>query len=114
MEYAQQYTGARLVLHRIGLRLSRLKRFIPRLVWPGDEVDVVITFTENKLQQDANPLRQLWQGALPQIEMQLAEIGVEFDKGLGPDGRDWEWDWSLRGPVRVKFRSRAKRPHLRQ
>jgi hypothetical protein len=41
-----------------------------------------------------------------QVEKLLREMGIEFDCGgsYANDGslvRDWEWDWSLRGPVKV-------------
>lgn len=42
-------------------------------------------------------------GHLAEIERALAEIGIEFDKGVGLGGRDWEWDWSLRGPIEIRF-----------
>ena len=38
---------------------------------------------------------------LHQIEKLLLEIGVHFDRSVGPEGRDWEFDWSLKGPVKV-------------
>lgn len=112
--------------HRLRFHIwwtSFRRRYIPRLVWYGDEIDVCITFTENKLVPieldphkpiDMNQIvAPLFRGTLAQVEHQLKDIGIEFDKGLGPDGRDWEWDWSLRGPVHVKFRGRAQNPEQR-
>lgn len=97
----------RLLLVRV-----RLKRLIPRLVWYGDEVDVVVSFTEDRINQN-DPLGSLWRGRLPEIERALSEIGVRFDTGLGLNGRDWEWDYSLRGPISVKFKRRAAQPGRR-
>ena len=90
----------------------RLRRWLPSLVWIGDEIDVCVTFPENRLQQPAtadHAAEQLLSGALPEIETRFGALGIEFDTGLGPDGRDWEWDWSLHGPISVKFRGRANR-----
>jgi hypothetical protein len=36
-----------------------------------------------------------------EIEKKFHEIGISFDTGGGCGGRDWEWDWSLKGPVKV-------------
>jgi hypothetical protein len=44
-------------------------------------------------------------GHLFKAEAELAKAGITFDTGyaFGPRERDWEWDWSLRGPVEVNF-----------
>lgn len=46
---------------------------------------------------------------LYQASSLLSEIGIGFDTGgtVGDDERryDWEWDWSLTGPVKVVFRN---------
>jgi hypothetical protein len=36
-----------------------------------------------------------------QIEKLFLELGISFDTGLGFKKRDWEWDWSLQGPIKV-------------
>ena len=36
-----------------------------------------------------------------EIERKLRELGVNFDTGGGCGGRDWEWDWSLEGPIKL-------------
>lgn len=103
-------------------RWVRFSRRFPRLVWHGDEVDVRITFKEAKLppmpfggEEHAltQAVKSLNSGALAAVERQLAEIGIGFDKGMGLEGRDWEWDWSLRGPVSVTFRGRARKAERR-
>jgi len=38
------------------------------------------------------------------VEELLREMGLHFDTGASSDVRDWEWDWSLKGPVKVYFR----------
>jgi hypothetical protein len=38
------------------------------------------------------------------IERLLREMGICFDTGGGCGGRDWEWDYSLQGPVKVLFK----------
>ena len=37
---------------------------------------------------------------------------IKHEPGIG--GRDWEWDWSLSGPISVTFRGRAARPGQRK
>ncbi len=39
-----------------------------------------------------------------EITRALPLLGVSFDTGSDGKGFDWEWDWSLRGPVKVHFR----------
>ena len=33
----------------------------------------------------------------------LLFMGIHFDTGAGCGNRDWEWDWSLRGPIEIHF-----------
>jgi hypothetical protein len=84
-----------------------IRPLIPALVWRGQEVDVNINFPmpneENKLD-----IRNLFDA-----ERSLYEYGLNFDTGAGlmkgPEARrDWEWDFSLRGNVSVKFRGVCK------
>lgn len=35
------------------------------------------------------------------IEKLFRELGINFDTGGGMGARDWEWDFSLTGPVKV-------------
>ena len=58
------------------------------------EAEVLIQFDMEKL--GAEGMQKLHQ-----IEELLSEIGVSFDTGAGFGNRDWEWDWSLKGPVKV-------------
>lgn len=90
-----------------------LARKIPRLVWPGDELDVRVTFTAHKLNPD-DPFASLFSGAIADLRQHMRAVGVDFDTGCGPDGYDWEWDWSLSGPISVQFKSRAERPGNRR
>jgi len=49
-------------------------------------------------------MSKLGQGGLDklfEIERKFREIGVHFDTGGGFGGRDWEWDWSLKGPIKL-------------
>lgn len=41
---------------------------------------------------------------LHKIEKLLYKNGIYFDTGSGDNVHDWEWDWSLKGPVSVEFR----------
>lgn len=106
-------------------RLVRFRRrYIPMLVWYGDEVDVRLTFTENRLPKGmtfspddpgsiAHVVSPLQSGRLHEIEQSLLEIGVSFDTGMGFGGRDWDLDWSLKGPLRISMVGRAKRTERR-
>lgn len=95
-------------------------RKLPTLVWYGQDVDVTVTFSDLRLAPDCqgktNPdgsvswdiryegdMETLWKA-----EDALKQIGLSFDKGTGHTGRDWEWDWSLRGPVKLAFRKKHK------
>jgi hypothetical protein len=108
--------------HRVYVWLLGVRRrFIPHLVWYGDELDVIVTLKENKLIPVEIPTggdftavaRQLHQGTFYEIEKQFRDVGITFDKGLGVDGRDWEWDFSLSGPISVRFKRRASKPERR-
>ncbi len=55
--------------------------------------------------------------ALKRAEVELHNAGLEFDTGgstgneSGPEvTRDWEWDWSLHGPISIKARKPAPYP----
>ena len=49
-------------------------------------------------------LSKIDRSKLFQVERLLGELGIHFDTGAGFGYRDWEWDWSLKGPVRVIFK----------
>ena len=111
--HATEMRGLALLRSKILSWFTRnISRKIPRLVWIGDEIDVRVVFTQDPLNQ-ADPLRGLFSGGLFEIEKQLHRMGVGFDTGQGCGGRDWEWDWSLSGPISVVFRGRARNPELR-
>jgi len=84
----------------------RLKRWIPRLVWLDDEIDVCVHFKDiGALGGDPR--------CIFEVDQLLHHMGLQFDTGSGCDGRDWFWDWSLSGPISVTFRGRAKNPEKR-
>lgn len=103
-----EVSGWRWIWRRITLEVWywRLRRWIPRLVWLGDEIDVCLTFTEDVLRHD-DPLRGFFSGGIHDIQKQLRAMGIRFDSGVGERGRDWELDWSLQGPLRVTFVGRC-------
>jgi hypothetical protein len=111
----------RIILSRLYYWGVRQRRRLPYLVWYGDELDVVVTFSEDKLRpveirpgdDPRDAFHQLFGGAFFEIEQTLDNMGIRFDKGVGLDGRDWEWDWSLKGPISVRFKARATKPELR-
>jgi len=70
--------------------------------FPRDnEVEVGIHFHTHEMTKE-----QL--GKLFEAQKLLNEIGLGFDTGGGCGERDWEWDWSLSGPVHVTFRRMVK------
>ena len=109
----RQYGPIEAWANRVRVRIQVLRRcWLPYLVWHGQPAWVRVTFTEAKLPTIegtdlqavlAQGVAALDRGRLAEIERSLAEIGIEFDKGAGPEGRDWEWDWSLRGPIEIRF-----------
>lgn len=50
---------------------------------------------------DLEKLGEEGRDKLFQIEKLFSQIGITFDTGAGCGGRDWEWDWSLSGPVKL-------------
>ena len=58
------------------------------------EAEVTIRF-------DLNAIGDIGIKKLHQIEDLFLEIGVRFDLSSGLEGRDWDLDWSLKGPVKV-------------
>jgi hypothetical protein len=102
--------------------VSLRRRYIPHLVWWGDELDVIVTLKEDKLQPVTvtasgagleQCVQQLHRGSFYEIEKQMREVGITFDTGIGFNGRDWEWDYSLSGPISVRFKRRAQNPERR-
>lgn len=98
------------------------RRFLPYLVWYGDELDVRVTFTADKLPPIEGPdlqaamreaFTEFQRSPLVETEEALRRLGVGFDTGMGGDGREWEWDFSLSGPISVQFKRRARRPERR-
>lgn len=69
-------------------------RYIPNIVWRRQQVEVGIAFDLNKV--DTKDLFE--------IERLLSKNGIHFDAGAGCGRRNWEWDFSLRGPVEVRFK----------
>lgn len=113
---ARPYTRFELLLSLVRTVLVRARRKLPYLVWWNDELDVCVTFKDDKLRASTlgGAAQQFGVGYLPDIKTKLNEIGISFDSGMGLEGRDWEWDWSLQGPISVKFRGRSARPELRE
>lgn len=101
---------------RSKLWFIRLRRRLPHLVWWNDELDVCVTLSQDKLPESTNPdaaFGKLFGGAFFEAEKIFYEMGIGFDTGMGSEGRDWEWDWSLKGPIHIKFRGRARHPEKR-
>lgn len=109
----QEKKGFGLMKERIRIFFLRLRDKFPYLVWRGDEIDVKVTMTAFKLNEEGDPIEQLGSGPVYEIQEQLREIGINFDVGMGLHGRDWEWDYSLSGPINVKFKCKAKKPERR-
>ena len=56
---------------------------------------------EVKLRFDTDALGEIGLKKLHQIEGLFLQIGIRFDVGAGAEGRDWDLDLSLKGPVKV-------------
>jgi len=121
MEDEPEITEAAVEMTGIQLIVSKIKRWfywnvsrkLPRLVWLDQEIDINIRFSEDPL-IPSDPEKGLFSGTLADIERQLSEICIDFDRGQGENGRDWQWDWSLSGPVSVTFKSVAAKPEIRK
>jgi len=57
------------------------------------EAEVLINFDLSKI-----PLKKIFE-----LEKLLSEIGITFDTESDFKSRNWEWDWSLSGPINVFF-----------
>jgi hypothetical protein len=107
---------------RVRSSLIRLRRRLPYLVWWNDELDVTVTLSQDKLpatklqpgESMAVAIQPLFNGAFAEIERTFEEMGITFDTSMGVEGRDWEWDFSLKGPISVRFCGRASKPELRR
>lgn len=62
---------------------------------------MVITQPQVKIRFDIHALPDGGLEKLHKIEDLFAELGIHFDRGRDLTHRDWEWDWSLRGPVEL-------------
>jgi hypothetical protein len=113
-----EYRGFASVRHRFLHWWSRVVvRRLPLILWRGQEVEVRVTFREARLPEDAtlgDAMTYLQSGRMSKIEAALSEIGITFDKGGGCEGRDWEWDWSLSGPISVRLVNYCTKPEARQ
>lgn len=118
----REMNGWELFWSRLHTRWVQFARRLPRLVWYDDELDVVVTFTADRLPAIAatspeaglrEALGEMNASPIAEIEHNLSRLGIGFDKGMGLGGRDWEWDWSLRGPISVRFRGKARKPERR-
>lgn len=75
---------------------------IPSLIWRRDACEVLVAFDLSKVSFDQ----------VRKAEDALAELGVHFDRGTGCGERHWEWDFSLEGPIQVRFKRRGKMKKL--
>jgi len=69
---------------------------MPRHPRQGQEAEVRLIFDLEKLGKDGFD-------KLNKINLLFSELGITFDTGSNGKSRDWEWDWSLKGPVKVTF-----------
>jgi hypothetical protein len=113
----RERTKTELFFYHIRQWLARQRRKMPYLVWYNDELDVAVTFSRERLLPDGtidDAYGALFGSRLAEVEGVMREMDIEFDRGVGFDGRDWEWDWSLKGPISVRFRHRATKPERRR
>lgn len=64
-----------------------------------DECEILIAFDLSRVTPEQ----------VRKAEKALQELGVSFDTGTGCGERHWEWDYSLSGPVMVRYKRRGKR-----
>jgi hypothetical protein len=109
---AVEMTKTQLFVSRIKTWFTiNISRKLPRLVWYGDELDVRVTFSQDPIDQSMSAdelFDGLTSGGLYEAQSSLNGMGVSFDVGMGENGRDWEWDYSLEGPISVKFCGKTK------
>ncbi len=60
---------------------------------------------EVRIQFDMNSMTKDELNALFESQKLLLKAGIYFDTGAGGGKRDWEFDWSLKGPVKVKLKN---------
>jgi hypothetical protein len=60
------------------------------------EAEVLIQFDISEMSEKQK--EKLWK-----ISKAFADLGISFDIGSDGSVLDWEWDWSLKGPVKVYF-----------
>lgn len=63
----------------------------------GKRVEVGIHFNTTAMTQEQKE-------CLMHAREFLNKAGITFDTGRDSQEMDWEWDWSLHGPVRITFR----------
>jgi len=82
---------------------SKIEAGMPKPQRHGEEVEVTIQIDTSKMTEDQK-------NKMFKAQSLLHELGISFDTGFScPDGiRDWEWDWSLSGPIKVIFRRFVK------
>jgi len=78
--------------------------------FPTEALHYRVTFDLKKMNEDQV-------AALKRAEVELHNAGLEFDTGgsagneSGPEAtRDWEWDWSLKGPISIEARKPTPLP----
>jgi len=89
---------------------EKLKSIEKEIIWEQPPESGVYDPCNTKPVHDAHvhihiPAKGLKLEALFQAEALLRQAGVTFDTGYGCGGRDWEFDWSLKGAY-VKLRKK--------
>lgn len=104
------------VKSEVGFWWNRFMYSMPRLVWPGQEVDVTIHFNGIGLSQRTGDFNE-WLAEIKNAEIKnyydaivaLNSMGVHFDTGVGLDCAEWNFDYSLSGPVKVRYVGNRKK-----
>lgn len=97
--------------HELEKAWTKFHRKFPRLVWYGQELDVRLTFIDYMALVTESAERV----AIDEAQAALRRAGITFDTGTDfvTGFRDWEWDYSLRGPLSVTFVGKNKKPEER-
>lgn len=83
--------------------MSTAKKIIDPYVNPNRGRDVAVNIAFDTSKFTSEDMQKLFH-----VEELLRELGISSDTGAafnddGTQRRDWQWDWSLRGPVKVEF-----------
>lgn len=89
-----------MLYRKIYYHLCRFRcKYIPYLVYRNKPIYARLVFDASKVNyEDMCNLRSCFH-----------KLGITFDSGAGFGDIDWEFDWSLKGPIKVVFTGKPKK-----